>query len=267
MIKTRVAGGRLIALHRGVYAVGHARLRREGWWLAAVLAVGPGAVLSHRDAAGLHGLRAANHRSVDVTTTRRGRASTDRVMIHRTTVLRAADITILDGIPVTTVARTLVDLAGILPRHQLAKALGAAEVNGVLDARAVEAALTRTAGRHGKGHAVLRTALADHANLGPTLTRSQLEDRFVALLDAHGLPRPRLNAHVEGREVDVLWPGRKLVVELDGYAFHKDRQAFQRDREKTNALVAAGCKVLRFTYEDVVRRPRHVAARIESLLS
>src|SRR5829696_8286521 len=152
IVRDGVRGGRLVRIHRGVYAVGHARLRREGWWLAAVLAVGPQAVLSHRDAAGLHGLRPANHARVDVTTTDRGRTGGPRIATHVTTVLDAQDVTTVAGIPVTTVARTLVDLAYVVPRDHLTKAIREAERQRVFDLRAVEAAMARTAGRRGPGH-------------------------------------------------------------------------------------------------------------------
>jgi predicted transcriptional regulator of viral defense system len=121
MVRTRVAMRRLVPLHRGVYAVGHRRLRREGHWLAAVLAVGPGAALSHREAAALHGLRPADRTTVDVTAAARRRVP--GVQVHRVERIDAADATSVDGIPVTTVARTLVDLASVVPPQALRKAL------------------------------------------------------------------------------------------------------------------------------------------------
>jgi very-short-patch-repair endonuclease len=261
MIEKRIARKSLLRLHRGVYAVGHDQLRREGRWLAAVLAVGPEAVLSHRDAAGLHGLRPANHVKVDVTTPSRGRGSHPQIEVHHAK-LDPLDATVVRGIPVTTVARTLVDLAGILPKDHLAKALSRAELDRMLDVRAIEAALDRTRGRKGPGHAALRAALAIQGDHGPIVTRSELEDRFLSLIDASKLPRPRMNFHVEGLEVDACWPERRLVVELDGYAHHRDRRTFQRDREKGNALTRAGWKVFRYTYDDVVRRPGRTAAEL-----
>jgi very-short-patch-repair endonuclease len=267
-IENGIAKGRLLRLHRGVYAVGHAHLRREGHWLAAVLAVGPGAVLSHRDAAGLHDLRPANHGKADVTTTRRGRQSHPRIKVHHATELHPLDVTTGRGIPVTSVARTLVDLADVVPQDQLAKALAEADRRRTLDARAIAAALARTRTRNGKGHAALRATLKDHADHGPRLTRSELEDRFLSLVvRPHGLPRPRTNAPVHGHEVDALWAARRLIVELDGYAHHADKQAFQRDRTQANALTAKGFTVLRYTYEDVVHRPAHVAGELRSLLA
>jgi predicted transcriptional regulator of viral defense system len=268
MVRDRMRKGFLQRLHRGVYAVGHAHLRREGLWLAAVLAVGPEAVLSHRDAAGLHDLRPANHAKADVTTTRRGRQSHPRIRVHHATALHPLDVTTRRGVPVTSVARTLVDLADVVPKDHLAKALAEADRQRRLDARAIAAALARTRKRNGKGHAALRAALKDHADHGPRLTRSELEDRFLSLVvEPHGLPRPRTNAPVHGHEVDALWPAERLVVELDGYADHRDRQTFQRDRTKANALTAKGFTVLRYTYDDIVHRPAHVAGELRSLLA
>lgn len=266
MLNRALQAGWLVPLHRGVYAPGHRRLCTEGHWLAAVLALGPGAALSHRDAAALHGLRPSNRSRIDVTTRRRGLKPHAGIEIHHTAVLDARDITTISAIPVTTVARTLVDLAGVVPRQHLAKALREAEHLRSTDVREIEDAMRRTRTRKGAGHAKLRAVLEEHRRQGTQLTRSVLEDRFVALAAAHGLPRPRTNMHVEGGEVDACWPGARLVVELDGWARHKDRHAFQHDREKANALTEAGFTVLRFTHDDVVRRPAETARLIRALL-
>jgi len=255
IVRDGVRGGRLVRIHRGVYAVGHARLRREGWWLAAVLAVGPQAVLSHRDAAGLHGLRPANHARVDVTTTDRGRTGGPRIATHVTTVLDAQDVTTVAGIPVTTVARTLVDLAYVVPRDHLTKAIREAERQRVFDLRAVEAAMARTAGRRGPGHRALKEAIEEYSALGLSATRSFLEDAFLRRLRDAGLPRPGVNVLVEGFQVDAVWRASKLVVELDGWASHHTRRAFEQDRERDAALTAAGWRVVRFTHREIAHRP------------
>lgn len=266
MLRTRLANATLLPLHPGVYAVGHRHLRREGFWLAAVLAAGPGAALSHRDAAALHGLRPANHRRIEVTTPRRGRRPTELIAVHHA-ALDSSDLTTVNGIPTTTVARTLVDLARVVPPHQLAAAMSEAERTHRLDVRAIEGALRRTRGRHGPGHAHVRRALHELAHHGATLTRSTLEVAFLKLIRDANLPRPTMNATVEEREVDAYWPARRLAVELDGYAFHHDRRSFQRDRTKANALTLAGVTVLRFTHDDVVRRPAAVARHLRSGLA
>jgi very-short-patch-repair endonuclease len=266
MVLDRVRSGRLVRLHRGVYAVGHRQLRREGHWLAAVLAAGPSAVLSHRDAAALHTLLSpGSHRRVEVTTTGRARSS-DRTRVYRTTILDAEDVTSHLGIAVTSVARTLVDLAGTVPPDRLRKAINEAERLSLFDAGALERTLTRTAGRRGSSHRAVQQALAEIRAHGIQLTRSELEDRFVSLVARHSLPPPTMNAVIAGMEIDAVWHEQPLAVELDGYDYHRTRRAFQQDRDRANDLTQAGYVVLRFTHADVAGRPRHVAARLARCL-
>lgn len=267
MIEFRLATGALIRLHPGVYALGHRRLRREGDWLAAVLACGPGAALSHRDAAALHGLRPSGRSRIDVTTSRRIRAGRPGIEIHHSATLDRRDVTIAEGVPVTTVARTLVDLADVVQKDSLSKALREADHLRTIDVHDLHAAMECTRNRPGPGHARLAAVLEEHRLEGTQLTRSVLEDRLVKLCDAHGIPRPRTNFHVAALEVDACWPAARLAVELDGWARHKDRHAFQRDRSKGNALMRAGWRVLRFTHDDVVRRPAETAAEIRHFLA
>jgi len=267
MIKGWVATGRLARLHPGVYAVGHRQLRREGHQLAALLWAGPGAALSHRDAAALHGLWSSSGSRIHVTATRRPRGTRPGVDVHHTAVLGACDVTVVAGMPATTVERTLVDLAGVLPRGQLARALREAEHLLAVDMGTLRDAMRRTRTRKGPGQARLAAVLEEHRLRGTQLTRSVLEERFLTLCAAHGLPRPRTNFHVEGLEVDACWPAHRLVVELDGWTRHKDRHAFQRDRSKGNELLRAGWRVLRFTHDDVVRRPAETTAEIRHFLA
>lgn len=201
-IGNRVRGGLLVPLHRGVYAVGHRRLTRDGVWLAAVLAAGPGAVLSHRDAGALHGLGQWSYGPVEVTTARDVRVA--RVRVHARRVVTPGDVTAVAGIPVTTVARTLVDLAGVLSRDRLARALTEAERSNRLDVRALERAAERVMTRNGRGHRVLRAVLAEHARQGTQLTRSELEIAMRSLVRDHDLPPARLNAYVDDDEVDAV---------------------------------------------------------------
>ncbi|MGB2710260.1 MAG: type IV toxin-antitoxin system AbiEi family antitoxin domain-containing protein [Conexibacter sp.] len=263
MIAERIASAHLVRLHRGVYAVGHRRVRIEGQWLAAVLAVGPGAALSHRSAAALHGIAPSGGR-VEVSTPLHSRGI-EGIAVYGRRSLAAADRAYVRGVPVTSVARTLVDLAGLLLPDRLAKAVGEAERLRQFDLQALDAAMTRTRGRRGAGQAALRAVLAGFAADG--VTRSELEERFLAMLDAHDLPRPLTNASVEAYEVDALWPAERLAVELDGYAFHHTRTAFQRDRTKMNDLLAAGYVVLRFTYADVVGSAADTARRVSRALA
>lgn len=256
----------LISLHRGVYAVGHRQLRQEGRWLAAVLAAGPGAVLSHRDAAALHGMRpTVEGRWVSVSTAAHARRI-DGVWLKARRVLAEEDRAVVRAIPVTSAARTLVDLAPMLTAGQLQSTLGEADRRGLLDVPAVERALAGVKGRHGQGHARLRAALDAHDRAGATLTRSWLEERFLDLVLSAGLPRPLLNAPAVGFEVDALWPDERVVVELDGWADHRERAAAARDRDKTNRLQVAGYVVLRFLHGDVVGDAERVVSALRDAL-
>jgi predicted transcriptional regulator of viral defense system len=257
----------LIPLHRGVYAVGHRQLRIEGRWLAAVLAVGPGAVLSHRDAAALHGMRKPpESRKVSVTTGKDARGTAALWVFPRRT-LNVEDRMLVSGIPVTSPARTIVDVAPMLGAGQLAATLGEADRRGLFDVEAVERALRRTRGRHGQGYRRLATALDAHERHGAALLRSELEERFLDLVIEAGLPWPQLNAPAAGFEVDALWADRRVVVELDGWKDHKEREAAARDRDKTNRLQTAGYVVLRFMHGDLVTRPEAVVAAVREVLA
>ncbi len=266
-IEVRVRRGSLLRVHRGVYAVGHRRLSQQGRWLAAVLAAGAGAALSHRDAAALHGLRPAPRAArVSVTTAAHVRPMPG-LWLHARRLLAAADVHVLDAIPVTSVARTLVDLASQLTAAQLASTLGEADRRGVLDAAAAEGVLARVRGRHGQGAARLRAALDAHARAGAVLARSALEELFLDLVLRSGLPRPQLNARVAGLEVDALWPAERVIVELDGWAHHRGLDAGARDRRKTNRLQLRGFVVLRFLHGDVVHRSGQVVRELQAALS
>jgi len=262
-VQVRLTSGHLVRLHRGVYAVGHAQLRLEGRWLAAVLAAGPGAALSHRSAAALHGIRESS--ALDVTSTRR--VAVRGVTIHRTTRLDPEDLTTRRGVRATTLARTLVDLAAVLPPPYTAKLLREADRLNKLNATTLHAALERTSGRGGAGRAALRAALEQHHRHATSLTLSELEDRFLALLDAHDLPHPLTNHLIDGMRVDAVWPEQRLAVELDGWAFHHDRAAFEEDRTRSTRLAEAGWTPVRFTHAQLVDRPHDIAATLRALLA
>jgi hypothetical protein len=224
-------------------------------------------VLSHRDAAALHGIRKPPESGkVTVTTPARAR-STPALWVHGRRRLTAEDVTTVRGIPATSPARTLVELAPMLTAAQLAATLGEADRRGLLDVAAVDRALGRTKGRHGQGHARLRAALDVHMAAGATLVLSELEERFLDLVLDADLPRPLLNVVVVGVSVDALWPEQRLVVELDGWAHHRERAAAAWDREKTNRLQLAGYDVLRFMHGDLVRGPGRVAEAIRAALA
>jgi predicted transcriptional regulator of viral defense system len=259
-INRRIQRRRLHVVHPGVYAVGHRRLTVQGRWMAAVLAAGPGAVLSHRDAAALVGLRPSARRLIEVSAPRRCR----RPGIHaHVACLPPDEVTTHDGIPVTTVARTLLDLAAVLPRQQLKRAMEQAEVLRLADDTSVDALLARYPRR--SGTAALREIR--RAGLTKTVTRSEFEERFLALLDAYDLPRPMVNCVVEGLEVDFHWPEQRLIVELDGRAAHHTTTAFERDRARDRALQTAGWRVVRITWRQLHRESARIAADLLRLLS
>ena len=264
-IEGRLRTGRLHLVHRGVYAVGHRRLSRDGLLLAAVFGAGPGAVVSHRDAAGLYGIRPANHRLIDVTTDAKRRAP-EGTTLHRA-ALPPHEVTQKDAIPVTTLARTLVDLADVVPPHQLRRALHEAERVHRNDVREIERIMERTRTRPGGAHATLRAALDDARAHGVRRTRSELEEIFYGLTVRFGIPRPRMNRIVHDCEVDVWWPAARVAVEVDGWQSHGTRRAFQRDREKGNHLALHGILLLRFTHHDVTQQPERVAREVAAALA
>ena len=264
-VDRRMRSGRLHQLHRGVYAVGHLSLTPRARWLAAVKACGRGAVLSHAAAGSLWELRASAARLVDVTVpTAAGLIAPSGVRLHRHAHLRPEEATTREGIPVTTVARTLLDLAATLPRRALERACDQAEVLCLYDERAVRAALEGRSGR--PGVPALTALLAEH-EIGTTLTDSPLEDRFLGLCAEHRLPRPRVNARVAGLRVDFHWPAAKLVVETDGWTYHRTRGAFERDRERDATLAARGVRVLRFTRRQIRTDPQSVVRALRRSLS
>ena len=257
-IGRRLEAGRLILLHRGVYAVGHRRLTSEGWWLAAVRAIGPGAVLGNVHAAALWDLRPTPRGRINVTVVSTGRRQRAGIRVHSVRELPADQVTTRNRIPVTTPARTLADLAGTVGRPQLARALEAAEALHLLD---VPSLLAASADRPG---AARIRELVEHAL---PRTRSDFEAAFLDLCDRDGLPRPRTNTQVHGYEVDAHWPEHGLVVELDSWRHHGTRAAFERDKERDAELDAVGIETLRLTYRQVTTRQRWVADKLRQSLA
>ena len=261
-IGRRLGAGRLHAVHRGVYAVGHRRLSREGRWIAAVLACGPGTVLSHRTAAALWGLRQSASAVEVSTTSRSGRERRRGIVVHHV-LLDRSEVADHDGIPVTTPARTLLDLAAILPPRGTARVVEAAERARIFDLAAIDALLARYPRR--AGTPALRAAIALHRPRSE-LTRSELERIFLELCHEHGLEPPRVNAPVGPYLVDFLWPGQRLIAETDGAESHMTRAAFERDRARDAELTSAGLRVVRFTYDRVTDEPAGVARTLRALL-
>jgi predicted transcriptional regulator of viral defense system len=265
-IGRRVADGRLQRLHRGVYAVGHASLRREGHLYSALLAVGPVAVLSHRTAAEWWDLRARSGSAVEVTLpTRNGRRVTG-VTVHCVRALAGADITVHRRLPVTTVARTLLDLAEVTDRVTTERALERAENLRLLDVPTAEDVLARAIGRHGAR--TLRAALAGYT--GPSATRSELERRFLSLLTEAGLQPALVNGLVDAGghcyEVDFAWPVERVLVETDGFVNHSTRAAFERDRRRDLELKLAGYEVIRVTWRQVTQQPEALMQALRRVL-
>jgi very-short-patch-repair endonuclease len=243
-IGDRVNTGRLHRVHRGVCAVGHPNIGNEGRWMAAVLACGDGAALSHSSAAQLWRMlpvpspAGADDLPVHVTVTGEGKHRPG-IRVHRSRTLSPADVTSRDGIPVTNPARTLADLRRTCPGRLFANALRQAEF--------------------------LRLPIRDRWR--PDRTRSELESRFLALLRRHRLPQPEVNVRVGGFVVDFLWRAEHLIAELDGWAAHGTRSAFEADRSRDNQLRVLSFQVVRFTWRQVNEESVEVAGTIRSLLT
>lgn len=263
-IEHRIAAGWLHRLHRGVYAVGHRNVGADGHRLAAVLTCGPRAVLSHRSAAAHWGLRPSAGARIEVAVpSLGGRRPRDGLIVHRLGSLRGDQTTIHERVPITTPARTLFDIAGLLPRRPLERAVEEAERLRLFDLTQLESVLNANRGR--VGSAALVAVLAEH-RVGTTLTRSELEERFLAICDELRLDRPLVNARLLGFEVDFLWRRQRLVVETDGHASHGTRAAFERDRARDARLTAAGYRVVRFTHRRLRDEPTAVTHALTSLL-
>lgn len=263
-VGARLERGYLNSIHHGVYAVGHSVLTKHGHWMAAVLACGPGAVLSHQSAASLWGLLDVSARPEVI---RPGRFRARRGIVARFGSVPADERTVREGIPVTTVPRTIVDLAGLGKRRQTQRAMHAVEVKQLTDSLSVPDLLRRYRGR--QGVPLLRELLADDVvSRGAPINR--FEDRFADLLDEHSVPRPRFNPHlsIEGRHFkpDCLWPRDKLIVELDGASVHRTRRSFESDRERDRVLLAAGYRTMHVTWRQLEQEPDALVVDLCNLL-
>ena len=258
-VKHRLADGRLTRLHRGVYRLGptHTAFTSP---MAAVLACGRTAVLSHHAAGWLHGIRPEPRGSLDVTVTSGHPESRPGIRVHRA---REVDRVVVSGIPVTTVPRTLLDLAVEVSERELRRAIEEAQIRRKLDHASLTDAVQQAGGH--RGARALRAAAA--ATAEPQLTRSEAERRLLELIRKAELKRPRTNARIGAYEVDFVWPAERLVVEVDGFAFHGGREAFERDRRKQADLTAAGFRVSRVTWRQLVREREAVAAKLGAALS
>ena len=255
----RLRLARLRSVHRGVYTIGHRLLAQDGRWMAAVLACGPQAVLSHRAAAVLWGMRGGTWVEVTVPS---GRPPRDGIQVHRA-ALPADERTTHRGIPTTTVPRTLLDLSAVVAKRHLRGALREAEHLRLSDPLSLHDLIARYPRR--PGLKAIKALLAE-ASLGARIIRSELEERFQDFLVRAGLPLPQTNVVIEGYEVDCVWPEQRLIVELDGHASHSPTHAFELDRARDRRLEAAGWRVIRITWRQLEQEPDLVEADLRRLL-
>jgi hypothetical protein len=266
-IEARLRSGRLHRVHAGVYAVGYRASSQRARWTAAVLFCGDGAALSHRSAAALWGIRGAGSGAIEVTTASKSR-SRDPIRRHFSR-LPADELAERDGIPVTSVPRTIFDLAAGAGPDVAEAALRQAEYLRLHDRLSLPDLLDRYPGR--KGSRAVRQCLARRRETSGR-SRGWLEEVFLPFLDRGGLPRPeQLNAWIEVRDrrfqVDCYWPRLTAVVELDGFAAHGTRTAFREDRARDRRLVAAGYGVTRIAPEQLEDEAEEVAADLRTLLA
>jgi putative AbiEi antitoxin of type IV toxin-antitoxin system len=251
--------GRLHRLHRGVYALGHTRLSWHGRCLAVVLACAP-ALASHTSAGWVWGLLRSRPGTFHVTAPTRRHAKPFAHLHHAQLV--ADDCAVREGIPVTSLPRTLLDLAAMLPVDRLRRVIERSEELHLFDLDSLEACLDRAGGHPGAGP--MRRALALYR--APAFTRSGLERRFLELVQQAGLPTPSMNCFEAGHELDAYWRPERFVVELDVYETHGSREAFERDRLRQEELKLLGIEMVRVTGCRLDREPGKVLDRVGALL-
>lgn len=249
---------RMIPVTRGVYAVGHTAEVELAAETVALLAARDGAVLSHWTAARLWGMIRPDpgDEPIDVLVRGGRSASTAGVRTHRTRTLNRADVRIHRGLPLTSPARTLLDIAPLVTPRRLELMIDRACVDGLVTQSQLAARVA--AGHPGGGR--VNEVLGSHN--APMLTRSEAEERVLKLIREAGLPMPKMNARVHGYEVDFYWPAHRFVLEVDGYRFHSTRRAFEHDRRKDSALRAAGVQTMRTTWRQVDREALMVVAHL-----
>jgi very-short-patch-repair endonuclease len=261
-VRWRAKIGRLHPLHRGVYAVGHTNVSGKGRVMAAVLAYGPRALASHRTCGWIWNVLSDQRARIDVTIIGRSRSSRPGITLHRPRRLADEDRTTRDGIPCTSVARMLLDVAATEPLRLLRRAFEEAERQRVLDMRDVERVLASTSRHRGIGRLA---TLAQESTGPPPMTRSDLERAFLDLVRSEGLPMPAMNVPFGDYELDAVWLDRKVAVEIDHYRTHGHRTAFERDRVRDIELQIAGFRTGRVT--DVqIANPDETGPRLRRLL-
>jgi very-short-patch-repair endonuclease len=257
--------GRLHEVFLGVYVVGVRRISRRGRWMAATLAAGEGALLSHRSAARLWRLMPAAAERIDVTVPT-GRVVRRQGIVSHESLVAEDEWVVRDGIPLTSPFRTIFDLAAAAPMREVERAFHEAEVRGFTDRVSLPALLERYPGRRGTRN--LRALLESPEPIG--LTRNDFEEAFLVLVDAHGLHRPRMNADlsVRGRffQVDALWEKKRVVVELDSHSVHGTRKRFESDRHRDRILAAEGYRIVHVTWRHLRKEPGAIVADIKAAL-
>ena len=264
-IEHRLRIGRLHRMHRCVYSVGHPPLTREARWMGAVLAYGDDGGLSHACATALWEIRPYTGEWIDVTVpSRNGRKRRrERIRLHRSSTLTADDVTTHRGIPVTTIARTLLDVAATLRDPSLARTIEQTEIRRLFDLKKVDETLARNP--HHPGARRLRRALALYRD--DEFSRSELEKAFLALCDANGIARPLVNHIIEGKEVDFFWPDQRVIVETDGRATHFTVAAYESGRARDARLLALGYRTMRVTDRQIRFDARLVARTLSTILA
>jgi Transcriptional regulator, AbiEi antitoxin len=257
-IRRRIERGTLIAVHRGVYRVGHRAPSREARYMAAVKACGGRAVLCGRAAAHVWGLIKGAHPQPEVLAP--SKRVVPGVLTHRSLTIARADVAFWQGIPLTSVPRTLVDIASSLPDYLLGRACHEADVRHSVTPDHVEEVLARRPSTPG-ARTLRRIIHGDEP-----ISLSRLESRFVQRLRDAGLALPQTNRSAGGRRVDCRWPDRSLTVELDGFRYHRTRHAWDQDRLRERQARVRGDEFRRFTYRDVFEDPAFMLAELRSLL-
>ncbi|MDQ6779258.1 MAG: endonuclease domain-containing protein [Actinomycetota bacterium] len=272
-VRHRAAIGRLHCLYPAVYSsTPPSLLPPKARWLAAVLACGGDAYLSHRSAAALLGLQSTLRSAIDVTTPDDRGRRLDGIDAHRAATLTPADVTAVEGIPCTSVARTVLDLAAVAPRRRVERAIDQAEVLEIFDLRAFDDVLARNPTL--RGAPIVLDLLAEYqredAHLA-TLTESELEEGFLALCDAAGFPRPEVQQYLtlpsgDVIRADFLWRELRVVVETDGHQGHKTPWARERDARRDLLLTEAGWRPVRLTKRMVFKTPAETTRTFGSVL-
>jgi very-short-patch-repair endonuclease len=261
-INCRLHNGRLHRLHRGVYAVGRPQVDRRGFWLAAVLACGPRAALSHRSAGELWGLLRRGETPAEVSVPLDVHRRRPGIVIRRRSRLEADDVTEREGIQLTTPSRTLIDLAAVLPTRRLEAAINEADKLNLIDLEELRGKVERQGSMHG---ARTLRELLDLRFFA--LSDSELERRFMPLARRAGLEKPLTQAMVAGHRADFYWPTLGLVVETDGLRYHRTPIQQAKDRERDQAYATAGLTPLRFTHAQVATDPERVIGVLRAVVA